>query len=77
MSGIISTLVDYLCNESFTQNGSRASLIFIARVGPKYKYGLRFVFTATNNEVENEAIIVDLKICKTLEAKNVGVYSHS
>ena len=34
-------------------------------------------FPATNNEAKYKAIIVGLKICKTLDAKNARVFNDS
>ena len=41
------------------------------------EYALRFEFSATNSEVEYEALIVRLRLAKDVRAKHLKVFSDS
>ena len=45
--------------------------------GDILKYGVQFQFLATNNEKEYEAILTELRIAKSMEAKNILLKSDS
>ena len=42
-----------------------------------FEYALWFAFSASNNEVEYEALIIGLKIAKELESQELKVFSDS
>ncbi|GKF07958.1 reverse transcriptase domain-containing protein [Tanacetum coccineum] len=54
-------------------DGSGAGLILISPEGTKFTYTLRFQFTASNNKVEYEALIVGLRIAAHMGVQNVQV----
>ena len=54
-----------------------AGLVLISLEGKKIEYTLKFQFKATNNEVEYEAVIAGLQLCKALEAKHVRLRINS
>ncbi|GJX24860.1 reverse transcriptase domain-containing protein [Tanacetum coccineum] len=54
-------------------DGSGAGLILTSPEGTKFTYALRFLFTASNNEAEYEALIVGLRIAAQMGVQNVQV----
>nr|GEW34771.1 reverse transcriptase domain-containing protein [Tanacetum cinerariifolium] len=52
---------------------SRAGLILIIPEGTEFTYALRFQFTASNNEVEYEALIAGLRITTQMGVRNVHI----
>nr|GFB16119.1 reverse transcriptase domain-containing protein [Tanacetum cinerariifolium] len=52
-------------------DGSGAGLILTSPEGMEFTYALRFIFEATNNEVEYEALIAGLRIAKQMGIKNL------
>ncbi|GKE39990.1 reverse transcriptase domain-containing protein [Tanacetum coccineum] len=50
-------------------DGSGAGLILINPKGAEFSYALRFMFDATNNEAEYEALIVGLRIMEQMGIK--------
>ena len=51
--------------------GAGAGVVLISPEGKTINYALKFLFRATNNEAENEAVIAGLQLCRGLEAKHV------
>ncbi|KAJ8433635.1 hypothetical protein Cgig2_026815 [Carnegiea gigantea] len=49
---------------SFTQNGSRSGPIIISPNGKKHEYAMRFEFSATDNECDYEAVIIELQLAR-------------
>ncbi|GKF97441.1 reverse transcriptase domain-containing protein, partial [Tanacetum coccineum] len=58
-------------DESSCTDGSGAGLILTIPEGMEFTYALRFRFDATNNELENEALIAGLKIAEQMGVKNL------
>nr|GEX17002.1 reverse transcriptase domain-containing protein [Tanacetum cinerariifolium] len=54
-------------------DGSGAGLILTSPEGTEFTYALRFQFTASNNEVEYEALIASLRITAQIGVRNVHV----
>ncbi|GJW19150.1 zinc finger, CCHC-type containing protein [Tanacetum coccineum] len=54
-------------------DGSGASLILTSPDGAEFTYGLRFQFTASNNEAEYEALLAGLRIAAQMGVRNVQV----
>nr|GEY86446.1 reverse transcriptase domain-containing protein [Tanacetum cinerariifolium] len=52
-------------------DGSGAGLILTNPDGVEFTYALRFQFTASNNEAEYEALIVDLRIATQMGVKDI------
>nr|GEX70171.1 reverse transcriptase domain-containing protein [Tanacetum cinerariifolium] len=52
-------------------DGSGAGLILTSPEGMEFTYALRFMFDATNNEVEYEALIAGLRIAKQMGIQNL------
>ncbi|GJT11490.1 reverse transcriptase domain-containing protein [Tanacetum coccineum] len=52
-------------------DGSGAGLILINPEGIEFTYALRFIFDATNNEAEYEALIAGLRIAEQMGVKNL------
>ena len=57
--------------------GAGAGLVLITPEGKVIEYALKFQFKATNNEVEYEAVIAGLQLCKALEARRVNLKTDS
>ncbi|GKF13758.1 reverse transcriptase domain-containing protein, partial [Tanacetum coccineum] len=60
-------------DESSCIDGSKAGLILTSPEGTEFSYALRFQFTASNNEVEYEALIAGLRIAAQMGVRNVHV----
>nr|GEV46160.1 hypothetical protein [Tanacetum cinerariifolium] len=58
---------------SLCVDGSGAGLILTSPEGMEFTYALRFQFTASNNEVEYEALIASLRIITHMGVRNVHV----
>ncbi|GJW00452.1 reverse transcriptase domain-containing protein [Tanacetum coccineum] len=54
-------------------DGSGAGLILTSPEGTEFTYALQFLFTASNNEAEYEALIVGLRIVAQMGVQNVQV----
>lgn len=57
--------------------GSGAGIVIISPCGTTHEHALKLNFSASNNEVEYEALIAGLKIAKRLEIEDLVVYSDS
>ena len=57
--------------------GSDVGLILTSPDGIDVEYALRFVFQASNNEVEYEAVIAGLNLAHSMEADQLEVSSDS
>ena len=57
--------------------GSGAGLILTSLEGIDIEYALRFVFRASNNEAEYEAVIAGLNLAHSMEADQLEVCSDS
>ncbi|XP_071922590.1 uncharacterized protein [Coffea arabica] len=62
---------------SSNSDGSGAGLLLKDSHGEACSYALRFDFTASNNEVEYEAVIAGLQLARRLGAQRISVYSNS
>ena len=60
-----------------SENGSRAGMMLINPEGHKIYCTLHFGFSASNNKVEYEALMVGLRLVKELQARNLKIYSDS
>nr|GEY26837.1 hypothetical protein [Tanacetum cinerariifolium] len=58
---------------SLCVDGSGTGLILTSPEGTEFTYALRFQFTASNNEVEYEALIASLRIAAQMGVRNVYV----
>ena len=52
-------------------------MALITPEGKIIEYALKFQFKATNNEIEYEAVIAGLQLCKALEAKRISLKTDS
>ena len=62
---------------SSTQSTSGAGLLIISFAGVRMERVVRFEFAASNNEVEYEALLLELKICYEAGAKTLSTFSDS
>ena len=65
---------------SSAAGGSSTGLVIRGLQGPnetKISYALKFGFAASNNEVEYEALIADLKLAKDVGAERIEIFSDS
>lgn len=62
---------------SSTQEESRAGLMLERPHDAKIYHALKFGFNASNNEVENEALIIGLKLAKDVGANHLKIFSNS
>jgi ribonuclease HI len=62
---------------SSTKEMSGAGVILVSLEKDKLKYALQLRFRATNNEAEYEALLVGLKLSKSMGVKNLTVKSDS
>ena len=53
-------------DESSTPSASGAGIILTSPKGEEVEYALHFAFSASNNEVEYEALLTDLKLAAEL-----------
>ena len=60
-------------DESATRKEGGAGVVLIFPEKETLKYAVRLQFTATNNEVEYEALLIGLSLAKALGAKNLIV----
>ncbi|GKB56382.1 reverse transcriptase domain-containing protein [Tanacetum coccineum] len=60
-------------DEASSSDGSGAGLMLIDPAGKEYTYALRFEFETTNNEVEYEALLVELRIAQEMEITKIKV----
>lgn len=56
---------------SSNQSTSGVEIILISPQGDSAKYALQFMFKATNNEAEYEAVVIGLQLCSAMGARNV------
>ena len=56
---------------STTKKVGGAGVVLISPKGEILKYVVRLQFSATNNEVEYEALLIGLSLAKAFEAKNL------
>ena len=75
-SDLTSVWVLYINGASNAQ-GSGAGLILINFEWIVTKYVLRFNFKTSNNQIEYEALLANLKIAKELDIKNLKVFTDS
>ena len=57
--------------------GVGAELVLITLEGKVIEYALKFQFKATNNEVEYEAVIAGLQLCKALEERRFSLKTNA
>ena len=62
---------------SSTKDGSRADLIIETSRGERHEHGLKFIFKASNNEVEYKTLIAGIQLCYTVEEDSIKAYSES
>ena len=60
---------------SATSGGSGAGLIVVSPTGRVYEQALKFLFRASNNEAEYEALLAEMDLCYTLGAEHLCVFS--
>ena len=60
---------------SSTKDGSGAGLIIESPDGERHEHALKFLFKASNNEAEYEALIVGIELCYTAGADSVQAFS--
>lgn len=64
-------------DRSLSRGGNKASLILIGSGEQKLEYGLRFKFLTSNNEVEDEALIHNMKLARDMGAHKLVAYNDS
>ncbi|GJW61764.1 reverse transcriptase domain-containing protein [Tanacetum coccineum] len=64
-------------DESSCVDGSGAGLILTNTEGADFTYVMRFIFEATNNEAEYEALIAGLRIAEQMGVKNLQAHVDS
>ena len=57
-------------------NRSGASIVLESPIGEKVRYALRLQFSATNNEVEYEALIAGLFLAKEMGLRQLRIYKN-
>jgi len=62
---------------SSTKDGSGTGLILESPAEARYEHALKFMFKASNNEVEYEALITRIELCYTIGADFVQAFSDS
>ncbi|XP_020417963.1 uncharacterized protein LOC109948679 [Prunus persica] len=62
---------------SANQQGCGAGLVLTTLEGLKIEYALRFNFRTSNNEAEYEALLVGLRLAKSMSAKQIRIHSDS
>ena len=62
---------------SSTKAGSGADLIIESSWGERHEHALKFMFKASNNEDEYEALIAGIELCYTAVADLVQAFSNS
>jgi len=62
---------------SATSGGSGAGLIVISPKGHVHEHALKFLFKASNNEAEYEALLAGMDLCNTLGAEHLCTFSDS
>jgi len=62
---------------SSTKDGSGAGHIIESSVGDRYEHALKFMFKASNNEAEYEALITGIELCYTAGVDSVRAFSNS
>jgi len=60
-----------------TKDGSEAGLIIESHDEARYEHALKFMFKASNNETEYEALIARIELCYTAGADSVQAFSTS
>jgi len=64
-------------DSSSTRDGSGTGLIIEIPQGERHEHALKFIFKASNNEAEYEALITGIKLCYMTVADLVKAYSDS
>ena len=62
---------------SSTKEMGGAGIILVSSEKGKFEYAIQLRFHATNNEVEYEALLAELKLSKNMGIKNLTVKSDS
>ena len=62
---------------SSTKGGSGAGLIIESPTGTWYEHALKFMFKASNNEDEYEALVAGIELCYTAGADYVQAFFDS
>ena len=62
---------------SSTPSTSATRVILISPIGETVEYALRFIFLASNNEAEYEALLTGLKLAEELGVSKLRVFSDS
>jgi len=62
---------------STTSEGSGAGLIIISPKGHVHEHALKFLFKASNNEAEYEALLVGMDLCYALGVEHLCAFSDS
>ena len=62
---------------SMTNKGSGAGLIVVSPKGHKYDHALKFLFKASNNDVEYKAVLVGMELCHALGVECLRAFSDS
>ena len=62
---------------SATSGGSGAGLIVVSPTGRVYEQALKFLFKASNNEAEYEALLGGMDLCYTLGAEHLCAFFDS
>ena len=60
-----------------TNEGNGAGLIMVSPKGHTYEHALKFLFKASNNKGEYEALLADMDLCHTLGAERLRAFSDS
>ena len=59
---------------SSNKDGSAARLIIQTPQGEQHEHTLKFMFKASNNEAEYEALIAGMELCYTTRADSVQAF---
>ena len=62
---------------SSTKDGSKVSLIIESSRGEQHEHALKFMFKASNNEAEYEALIVGIEMCYIAGGNSVQAFLDS
>jgi len=64
-------------DRSSTKDGNGAGLIIESPTGAQYEHALKFMFKASNNEAEYEAVVAGTELCYTAGADSSQPFSDS
>ena len=62
---------------SHSKEGSGVGVVIISPSNKTFPFSFKLEFSATNNVIEYEALILGLKVAKDMGIQQISVYGHS